>query len=98
MRFPNLEKPMSRRGFTLVELLVVVTIIVVLLAMLVPALSKAVYQAQLAQCAAGLRATGTGVIEYASANRRFYPLSGVQQVQQKDPGYEFSYIAPTALT
>src|SRR5207253_2093486 len=44
-----------RNGFTLIELLVVVTVIVALLAMLAPALDKAVYQAELAVCAANLR-------------------------------------------
>lgn len=40
------------KAFTLIELLVVITIIVVLLALLVPALDKAIYQAQLSVCAA----------------------------------------------
>ena len=60
-------------GFTLVELLVVVTIIVVLLALLVPALDRAVYQAELALCAANQKAGVTGVITYAMDFRRYYP-------------------------
>ena len=60
-------------GFTLVELLVVVTIIVILLALLMPAMSKAMYQADLVNCASRLKAlTGTTLI-YAQANKRFYP-------------------------
>jgi type II secretory pathway pseudopilin PulG len=64
-------------AFTLVELLVVVTIIVALLALLVPAMSKAVYQGQLAQCGAKLKAAATGVTTYALASRRYYPDRGL---------------------
>ena len=61
------------RGFTLVELLVVITIIVVLLALLAPALDEAVYQAELAVCGSRLKSTGTGVITYTTDFRRRYP-------------------------
>lgn len=60
-------------AFTLIELLVVVTIIVVLLALLIPALDKAIYQAELVQCATGLRAGATGVTAYAFDHKRAYP-------------------------
>ena len=63
-----------RRAFTLVELLVVITIIVVLLALLAPALDRAVYQAELVQCAARQRGGAcTAVVAYAAGSRRFYP-------------------------
>ncbi len=45
IRDPRSQIPNPHLGFTLVELLVVVTIIVVLLAMLVPAMEKAIYKA-----------------------------------------------------
>ena len=60
-------------GFTIVELLVVVTIIVLLLALLMPAMSKAVYQAQLTVCGANLKGIGTSVTTYAFDHRRHYP-------------------------
>jgi prepilin-type N-terminal cleavage/methylation domain-containing protein/prepilin-type processing-associated H-X9-DG protein len=61
-------------GFTLVELLVVVTIIVILLALLAPALSKAVYQGQLTACGAGnLKTMGLAVTSYAFDHKRSYP-------------------------
>ena len=60
-------------GFTLVELLVVITVIVVLMALLAPALDKAVYQAELAVCAARLDAIGLGANSYAIDQRRTYP-------------------------
>jgi prepilin-type N-terminal cleavage/methylation domain-containing protein len=67
----------SRRGFTLVELLVVITIIVVLLALLTPALDRAMYQAELTVCAARLKGIGSAVAGYAMENRRFYPDRGL---------------------
>jgi len=61
------------RAFTLVELLVVITIIVVLLALLTPAMDRAIYYAELAVCAARLDANGAGMISGAAANQRRYP-------------------------
>jgi prepilin-type N-terminal cleavage/methylation domain-containing protein len=65
--------PIRTRAFTLVELLVVITIIVVLLAMMAPALERAIYQAELAVCAAQQRGVATGAITYASQFARHYP-------------------------
>jgi prepilin-type N-terminal cleavage/methylation domain-containing protein len=61
------------KGFTLVELLVVITIVVVLLALLSPALDRAVYQAELAACASHQRTIGVAAVTYASEQRRSYP-------------------------
>ncbi len=63
----------SKTGFTLIELLVVVSIIAVLLALLTPALDKAIYQAELAACAAKLDAIATATDAYAFENTRMYP-------------------------
>ena len=71
-----------RCAFTLVELLVVVTIIVVLLALMVPALDQAVYQAELAICAAQLGSVGRGVLTYAADHKRRYPIQ--PRVQRDD--------------
>ena len=60
-------------GFTLIELLVVITIIVVLLALLMPAMSRALYRAQLVSCAAQQRTTATGIQGYAFDHKRYYP-------------------------
>jgi prepilin-type N-terminal cleavage/methylation domain-containing protein len=62
-----------RDGFTLIELLVVITIIVVLLALLVPALDRAIYQAELATCGARQRAIANGSLLYAFDFKRQYP-------------------------
>ena len=60
-------------GFTLVELLIVITIIVVLLALLTPALDQAVYQSELAVCGSQPRGIAGGAQTYAASYQRHYP-------------------------
>ena len=55
-----------QRGFTLVELLVVISIIAILIALLLPALAQAKQQAESVDCLANLRSQGQMVVEYAS--------------------------------
>lgn len=69
----DLVKCVTARAFTLIELLVVVAIVVVLLSLLVPAMDRAVYQAELAVCAANQKGIGAGVVSYAMESKRFYP-------------------------
>lgn len=70
-------------AFTLVELLVVVTIILVLLALLVPALDKAMYQAELAMCGTRQRGIANAAITYAIDHKRMYP-------DRRDPGWQLN--------
>jgi len=57
------------RAFTVVELLVVITIIVILLALLTPALDKAIEAAERVRCAANLDAWGLGLAQHSLDNR-----------------------------
>lgn len=62
----------GRRGFTLIEVLVVVAIIALLLAVFLPSLTRARNTARTFRCAANLRVCGQGIAMYAHANRDLY--------------------------
>ena len=61
----------SRGGFTLVELLVVCSIVAVLAGLLIPAVQAARESARRARCAANLRQVGLGMQSYESVHRVF---------------------------
>jgi prepilin-type N-terminal cleavage/methylation domain-containing protein/prepilin-type processing-associated H-X9-DG protein len=79
-----------RRAFTLVELLVVIGIIAVLIAILLPVVSRARRAARRTVCATNLHSIGVAIYDYASSNHgcmpygpeaprlafSFYPVTG----------------------
>ncbi|MGC9261226.1 MAG: type II secretion system protein [Phycisphaerae bacterium] len=64
-----------QNGFTLVELLVVISIIAILIALLLPALAKARILAVQIQCASNMRQVGIALHEYANEFRGQYPMA-----------------------
>jgi prepilin-type N-terminal cleavage/methylation domain-containing protein/prepilin-type processing-associated H-X9-DG protein len=64
---------MRRRGFTLVELLVVIGIIAVLIGILLPTLNRARESARNAQCLSNLRQLGLGCVMYMNQHHGLLP-------------------------
>jgi len=64
---------MKRRAFSLIELLVVISIVAVLTAMLLPALGRAKQAAKRSQCSSNLRQMGLAVALYLDEYGRYFP-------------------------
>ena len=81
----------SGTAFTLVELLVVITIIGLLVALLLPALAKARNQAMLTNCSARLKGVGMALINYSNDYKSYYPYRGLNTVAMNSQ-YRMEYI------
>lgn len=82
--------PSSPRGFSLIELLVVVAIIGLLLSVIVPSLEKAKTRVRNVTCQSNLRQWSMCFVMYTEDNDRFLPSSGRNWVQALNPYYEGS--------
>jgi prepilin-type N-terminal cleavage/methylation domain-containing protein len=68
----------QRRGFTLVELLVVITIIAMLVGLLVPAVLAARNAARKSQCLNNQKQLATAVLNYTTQKQKFPPAFSLQ--------------------
>jgi prepilin-type N-terminal cleavage/methylation domain-containing protein/prepilin-type processing-associated H-X9-DG protein len=72
-----------RRGFTLIEILIVLAIIAILAAILFPAFARAREGARRASCANNLKQLGMAFRQYAQDNNSRYPLAANYQDWEK---------------
>jgi prepilin-type N-terminal cleavage/methylation domain-containing protein/prepilin-type processing-associated H-X9-DG protein len=76
--------PITKRAFSLVELLVVIGIIAVLISLLLPSLNRAKRQANSLQCKSNMRQVGVQLSLYASQNRGFlYPVGPIDPLTRE---------------
>jgi prepilin-type N-terminal cleavage/methylation domain-containing protein/prepilin-type processing-associated H-X9-DG protein len=82
------------RGFTLVELLVVIGIIALLIALLLPTMQRAREQAKSAQCLSNLHQMGVAAAAYAADNRGLFPLA----IGPNSVDWDYDESVPTSPT
>ena len=90
------RKPI-KAGFTLIELMVVISIIVLLIALLLPALAAAKADAESAACASNERSMGQAMQQYVQTWHGFYP--GTEVVDGPSPALnDFCCWVPRLMT
>ncbi len=82
----------TSKGFTLVELLVVIGIIALLISILLPSLNRARETANRVKCASNLRQVGMGLLLYSNENRQAYP----RVIQNTGSSFNIAYTVGAA--
>ncbi len=91
-------KHLSRKskGFTLVELLVVIGIIALLISILLPSLNKARETANRAKCASNLHQIGLAILLYQNDSQQLYPRTVMDTTGNPVPNWCAGPTAPSA--
>ena len=90
-RSPVTNRPRSYGGFTLIELLVVIAIVAILVALLVPALEAARFQAVRVSCLSEKRQLGISVANHAADHSSRLPTGGFNNAHNERSGVELWY-------
>jgi prepilin-type N-terminal cleavage/methylation domain-containing protein len=69
----NRQNPAAKPAFSLIELLVVISVIALLIGLLLPALGKARESSRLTNCLANVRSIGQGLTTYADEDKEIFP-------------------------
>ncbi|HWL09910.1 MAG TPA: DUF1559 domain-containing protein [Planctomicrobium sp.] len=88
----------KRKGFTLLELLVVIAIIAILAALLLPAIQKAREAARSAECKNNLRQFGIGLFAFAEVDRQKRLCSGAYDFRRDGCPSEYGWVADLVNT
>src|SRR3954463_14343135 len=84
-----------RRGFTLVELLVVIGVIALLMALLLPVLSRARESANQVKCLSNVRQIAAALVSYANDNRGWMPGASMGQYRQPSDWIHWQLSGPS---
>jgi prepilin-type N-terminal cleavage/methylation domain-containing protein len=90
---------MTRRGFTLIEILVVIAVIAILAAILFPVFAKAREKARAASCMANLLNIGMGLRLYAQDHEGYYPpgMNNLQSLWPRYVGLSAPFVCPSGM-